>query len=139
LIACANFSIIFIKDNYGWAAGDYGLVLRTTDAGTTWIDDRNNKTYPTEFELKQNYPNPFNPNTTLSFVIGHLSFVTLKIYDILGREIAILVSEEKPAGEYEVEFNASNPASGTGLSSGIYFYVLNAGGRTLSKKMCLIK
>jgi len=130
---------IFIKDNYGWAAGPY-LVLRTTDAGTTWIDDRNNKTYPTEFELKQNYPNPFNPNTTLSFVIGHLSFVTLKIYDILGREIAILVSEEKPAGEYEVEFNANK------FSSGIYFYSLKTenlpdgkAGHSAVKKMLLLK
>ncbi|OGU46864.1 MAG: hypothetical protein A2000_10600 [Ignavibacteria bacterium GWB2_36_8] len=124
---------IFIKDNYGWAAGDYGLVLRTTDAGTTWIDDGNNKTYPTEFELKQNYPNPFNPNTTLSFVIGHLSFVTLKIYDILGKEIATVVSEEKSAGKYEIEFDGSN------LSSGIYFYELKTRSYTVTKKMVLLK
>ena len=73
-----------------------------------------------QFSLDQNYPNPFNPTTFVSFVIGHQSFVTLKVYDVLGREAATIVNEEKSAGKYTVEFNASN------LSSGVYFYRMEA-------------
>ncbi len=73
---------------------------------------------PKEIRLEQNYPNPFNPTTTLSFVITHWSFVSLKVYDILGKEVATLVNEEKFPGTYEVKFDASY------LASGIYFYCL---------------
>ncbi|MCU0413135.1 MAG: T9SS type A sorting domain-containing protein, partial [Ignavibacteriaceae bacterium] len=85
------------------------------------------------FQLFQNYPNPFNPTTTLSFVIGQSSFVSLKIYDVLGNEIATLVNEEKPVGSYEVEFDASN------LTSGVYFYRLQTGSFNQIKKMILLK
>ena len=84
--------------------------------------DRNNPQKINEFNLQQNYPNPFNPKTNIGFRIANLpdgkagfGFVTLKVFDVLGREVATLVNEEKPAGSYEVEFNASS------LSSGIYF------------------
>ena len=87
----------------------------------------------TEFKLEQNYPNPFNPTTTLSFVIGHLSFVTLKVYDVLGREVANLVNEEKQAGRYEIKFNAGK------LASGIYFYQINAGNYVQTRKMVILK
>jgi hypothetical protein len=87
----------------------------------------------TDYTLYQNYPNPFNPSTTLSFVIGQSSFVSLKIFDVLGNEIATLVNEEKPVGSYEVEFDASS------FPSGIYFYQLRAGEFIQSKKMSLIK
>ena len=69
-----------------------------------------------KFHLFQNYPNPFNPVTSIQYAVSSMQFVTLKVYDFLGREIATLVNEEKPAGEYEVEFDGGN------LSSGIYFY-----------------
>ena len=85
------------------------------------------------FNLLQNYPNPFNPSTTLSFVIGHSSFVALKVYDVIGKEVATLVNEEKPAGSYEVTWNAAN------LSSGVYFYQLKAGSYTATKKLLLLK
>ena len=89
------------------------------------------------FNLNQNYPNPFNPSTIINYQIPELSFVTLKVYDVLGNEIATLVSEELPAGEYEVEFN---PASGIrNLVSGIYFYQLKAGSFIQTKKMILMK
>ena len=78
--------------------------------------EENGVVHPTEYVLFQNYPNPFNPTTTIKYQIPELSFVTLKVYDVLGNEIATLVNEEKPVGNYEVEFNASE------LSSGIYFY-----------------
>ncbi len=88
---------------------------------------------PSEFILYQNYPNPFNPTTTLSFVIGHLSFVSLKVYDVLGNEISTLVNEEKPAGEYEINFIADN------LPSGIYFYQLKSRNYSETKSMILLK
>jgi len=92
------------------------------------------------FQLFQNYPNPFNPSTTLSFVIGQSSFVSIKIYDILGNEVAVLVDEYKPAGRYEAEFNAdSHSGKVRNLPSGIYFYQLKSGEFTATKSMMLIK
>ncbi len=93
------------------------------------------------FQLYQNHPNPFNPVTSLQYAIGSGQFVSLKVYDILGNEVATLVNEENPAGSYEVQFNAE------GLSSGIYFYQLSArtptgktdAGFIETKKMLLIK
>ncbi|RKZ00070.1 MAG: hypothetical protein DRQ13_01145 [Ignavibacteriae bacterium] len=88
---------------------------------------------PKEYKLFQNYPNPFNPTTTIKYQIPELSFVTLKVYDVLGNEIAILVNGEKPAGSYEVEWDAFS------LPSSIYFYRLQAGDFIQTKKMVLIK
>jgi hypothetical protein len=90
------------------------------------------------FRLEQNYPNPFNPATTLSFVIGHQSFVTLKVYDILGNEVATLVSKELSAGKYEVEFNAGTSRD-LSLSSGIYFYTLRSGSFIQTRKMVVLR
>jgi len=88
---------------------------------------------PTEFSLSQNYPNPFNPSTKIKFQNADVKFVSLKVYDLLGREIATLVNEEKPVGIYEVKFDA------VGLQSGIYFYRLQAGSFIETKKMLLLK
>lgn len=88
---------------------------------------------PNKYELSQNYPNPFNPSTKIKYAIPASEFVTLKIYDVLGNEVAILVTEEKPAGNYEVNFNAK------GLSSGIYFYRLQASSFVEIKKMIILK
>lgn len=88
---------------------------------------------PQEFILHQNFPNPFNPTTSLQYAIGSRQFVTLKVYDLLGREIATLVNEEKLPGFYEIEFNATN------LPSGTYFYKLQAGNYSEIKKMILLK
>jgi hypothetical protein len=93
----------------------------------------NETTVSTEFALEQNFPNPFNPATTISFSIPFSEFTTLKIFDILGNEIVTLVNEEKQAGSYLVEFNASN------LASGMYIYRLQAGSFTETKKMVLMK
>ena len=86
-----------------------------------------------KFELNQNYPNPFNPITTIKYSIRERGFVSLKIYNVLGKEIKTLVNEEKPSGNYEINFNAEN------LSSGIYFYKLQAGSFVKTKKMILLK
>jgi streptogramin lyase len=91
------------------------------------------KTLPTDFLLYQNYPNPFNPSTTIQFSIPVTAFTTLKVYDILGNEVATLVNEEKPVGTYRVEFNAKQ------LSSGVYIYRMQAGKFTASKKFTLMK
>jgi hypothetical protein len=92
---------------------------------------------PDNFKLEQNYPNPFNPATTLRFTIPDFGFITLKVYDLLGNEVATLVNEQKPAGSYEVEFSASGGAEG--LASGIYYYSLQVGSYTATKKMLLLK
>jgi len=88
---------------------------------------------PIIFSLHQNYPNPYNPMTTISYSIPKTGFVKLIIVDLLGREIKVLVNEEKPPGSYEVEFNDGK------LSSGIYFYRLQAGDYAETKKMVLLK
>ncbi|MBK7630372.1 MAG: T9SS type A sorting domain-containing protein [Ignavibacteriales bacterium] len=92
------------------------------------------------FSLEQNYPNPFNPSTTIKYNIpsvisseGKNVIVTVKVYDVMGNEIATLVNENKSVGNYEVVFNAKN------LSSGVYFYKLKVGNRAITKKMVLIR
>lgn len=88
---------------------------------------------PKAYELGQNYPNPFNPSTTIEYSVPKDAAVTLKIYDVLGKEVATLVNEQKPTGTYIVNWNASN------FSSGLYFYKLTAGEFTQTKKMFLVK
>jgi len=88
---------------------------------------------PAQFTLSQNYPNPFNPTTTIKYQIPEMSYVTIKVYDVLGKEVTTLVNREKPAGSYEVEF------IGDRLTSGIYFYQLRAGSYVDIKKMVLLK
>lgn len=88
---------------------------------------------PKNFKLSQNYPNPFNPTTTINYSVAKESSVSIKIYDLMGREVATLVNEKKEPGTYEVNFNALN------LSSGIYFYRMSAGEFTSIKKMTVLK
>lgn len=88
---------------------------------------------PNTFSLEQNYPNPFNPSTNIKFSIPERSIVTLKIYDVLGKEITTMVNEEKQAGSYTLKFD------GKELSSGLYFYTFKAGNYTSTKKMLLLK
>ncbi len=85
------------------------------------------------FTLSQNYPNPFNPSTVISFQLPVTGKVSLKVYDILGNEVAVLVDEEKPAGNYKIDFNGSN------LASGIYFYTLRTNNFVQNRKMILLK
>jgi photosystem II stability/assembly factor-like uncharacterized protein len=88
---------------------------------------------PSVFFLSQNYPNPFNPSTSIQYAISSRQFVTLKVYDVLGKEIATLVNEERIAGTYEIIFNSSS------LASGIYYYQIRAGDYVETKKMILMK
>jgi plastocyanin len=86
-----------------------------------------------EFKLDQNYPNPFNPSTNIKFQIPSSGFVSLKVYDLLGREVSTLISEYKSSGNYEIEFNASK------LTTGFYVYQLKSGSFVQTKKMLLLK
>jgi aminopeptidase N len=89
--------------------------------------------HPYEYALEQNYPNPFNPSTKIKYQIADAGFVNLQVYDVLGNEVATLISKEMQAGSYEVEFDASN------LPSGIYYYTLSAGSYMQTKKMVLLR
>ncbi len=117
-----------------YSFGNYKLLPRTDDdmvGFSTDVEDLN--ILPETYSISQNYPNPFNPSTKIQFSLPEASNVKVKIYDVLGREVARLVNEYKNAGTYTVNFNASN------LSSGIYFYSLEAGDFHTVKKMTLLK
>lgn len=102
------------------------------------VEDENNLVC--NFSLEQNYPNPFNPSTTISWQLPFSSHQTLKVYDVLGKEVATLVDEYKPAGTYEVEFNGQTGSSANKeLPSGVYFYRLQAGSFIDTKKMILLR
>ena len=98
-----------------------------------WVDIRETGNIIYKYSLKQNYPNPFNPTTQIKFQIPESSIVSLKIYNMLGQEVAELLNEIKTAGVYDVTFNAANLASGT------YFYRLQSGNFIQTKKLMLIK
>jgi len=129
-------AVCFTSITEGYAVGANNTILKFGELTSV----ENEEESPTDFSLLQNYPNPFNPSTKIRFTIPNnvilseaKNLVTLKVYDVLGNEVATLVNEEKPSGEYEVEFDAS------GLTSGIYFYQLRAGKFIGTKKMILIK
>ncbi|NCS89455.1 MAG: T9SS type A sorting domain-containing protein [Ignavibacteria bacterium] len=108
------------------------FLLKTNSEGLLTIINIEN-TFPNSFVLSQNYPNPFNPSTKISYSVPKTSFVAIKVYDVLGKEITTLVNGEKSVGDYEVEFNGRN------LSSGVYFYKMQAGDFVETKKLILMK
>ncbi|MHA2100147.1 MAG: T9SS type A sorting domain-containing protein, partial [Candidatus Kariarchaeaceae archaeon] len=119
---------IYSEGNYFWS-DSFAFYI---DSSVTAIPYEKNS-LPDKYALHQNYPNPFNPSTTINYQIPELSLVTIKIYDVLGSEVVTLVNEEKPAGYYDIEFDASI------LSSGIYIYQLKTGMFIQTKKMVLLK
>lgn len=110
-----------------------GSTFYVDDLSLALTTDINEVSLNKEFALNQNYPNPFNPSTVISYSIPVSEFVTLKIYDVLGNEVKTIVNEQKEAGKYQVEFNAS------GLTNGIYLYKLQAGEFTSVKKLTVLK
>jgi len=124
-------SVYFADEFTGWAVGSNGTVIKTVTGGLTSVSQ--STVFVNSFLLIQNYPNPFNPVTHLEFGISNLGFVTLKIYNALGQVVSTLVNESRPAGYYNVEFDGSD------LPSGIYFYKLEAGDLTETKRMILLK
>jgi photosystem II stability/assembly factor-like uncharacterized protein len=129
-----------------FVVGDEGTILRSFSGGEPVNNVAEENELPKKFKLEQNYPNPFNPSTKIKFSIPSViasgakqsQLVTLKVFDVLGNEIATLVNEELLPGEYEVEFN-DHSGEVRNLTSGVYFYTLKAGGFVQTKKMILMK
>ncbi|MCB0729343.1 MAG: T9SS type A sorting domain-containing protein, partial [Ignavibacteriae bacterium] len=121
-----------IRDNSPNASGRlnaWGVQINNSTIGIQNVSTE----IPDGFSLKQNYPNPFNPVTNIKFSVPKTGIVKLKVYDILGKEVAVLVDKQLNAGSYQADFNGSN------FSSGVYFYKLEAEGFTEVKKMMLVK
>ena len=122
--ACVSFY------NFIYVAASDGVWRGLTNEVTTGIE---NNEIPVSYKLQQNYPNPFNPTTTISYALPKTGYVTLKIYDTAGREVAQLVNQELSAGRHSVSFN------GKDLSSGVYFYRIISGEFIQTKKLILLK
>jgi M6 family metalloprotease-like protein len=135
--ACINESNIYYKvkavDTQYLTSVSSDSVMARVDGTPPQKAVAQNTTKPVEYSLMQNYPNPFNPTTTISYSVPKNGLVTLKVFDILGREVTSLVNEAKEAGIYSVTFNASN------LPSGIYFYNITSGNFIATKKLILLK
>jgi photosystem II stability/assembly factor-like uncharacterized protein len=124
----------FFDQNTGIISGYFGQVLRTTNGGGELLGIHpESNTNPEKFALSQNYPNPFNPATNIRIQMPKEGFAKLTVFDVTGKEIAVLVNEDLKVGEYNVDFNASS------LTSGVYFYKLITEGFTDVKKMMLVK
>lgn len=126
------YGVHFRDANHGCVVGESGIILTTSNGGSVSVNKISTEV-PDKFSLSQNYPNPFNPTTTIKFQIKDTRFVTLKVYDMMGKEVATLVNEKLKTGIYESKFNGGN------LTSEIYFYKLQAGNYIETKKMILIK
>ena len=131
------WSVYFVNTLTGWAAGENGTILKTTNGGNVFIGKISSE-IPPKYKLYQNYPNPFNPATKIRFDIAsdvkrQSSNVKLVVYDILGKEIHTPVNEQLQPGGYEVTIDGSN------MQSGIYFYQLIAGEFKETKKLILLK
>jgi photosystem II stability/assembly factor-like uncharacterized protein len=126
------YDIHFLDPYVGYVCGDNSIILKTTNGGFIGIEPISNE-IPKDFVLYQNYPNPFNPTTNIKFSIPKAAFVTLAVYDMLGREIQTLVNENLSPATYEVKWDAA------GFSSGIYFYKLLTPDFSLVKKMSVLK
>jgi hypothetical protein len=137
--ADSQFPSVSVSDSvvhvvwYDYRDGNYEIYYKNNPTGNITGIETIFSELPYEYRLEQNYPNPFNPTTSIEYRVGSKEYVTLKVYDLLGREVATLVNEEKPAGSYEIEFDASN------LSSGIYFYQLQTQDFAETKKMMVLK
>jgi len=127
--------IYFRDEQTGWVIGPNGLIMRTVNGGGSNISGINNdkNDLPTIFSLSQNYPNPYNPTTNITYSVATNTHVSIRIYDILGKAVSTLVNENKEPGNYRVNFN------GSGLPSGIYFYRIEAGNFSETRKMILLK
>jgi len=132
---CDDFGELAEENNLGVVSMLKGCYIDSVAYGDTSFivvsvpDDLS----PSEFNLSQNYPNPFNPSTTISYSLAQSGFVQLKVYDILGEEVSTLVNKVQSSGNYNVEFNANE------LPSGIYFYRLQSGSFSETKKLVLLK
>ncbi|MBK9098050.1 MAG: T9SS type A sorting domain-containing protein [bacterium] len=132
--AVVSWDIDMGVTNWDQNKGNY-LFFNTSDPVFVVNEEKS----PENFVLHQNYPNPFNPTTNIGFRISDGGYVSLKVYDLLGNEVATLVDEYKPAGSYEVKFNAVGTGCDLSLTSGVYFYQVKTGDFKETKKMILLK
>jgi hypothetical protein len=132
------------NDGFFDPSGTFVGAFGTTDWTANWADftpgnypvsveETGLSGIPTSFEISQNYPNPFNPSTKINYSIAEASNVRIAVFDILGREVEVLTDGFKPAGNYELTFNAEN------LPSGLYLYTFESGSTKTTKKMTLLK
>ena len=129
----SNVIALTVSDGYLFAGiSGRGVWRRSLSEMTTSVENPET-VLPAHFRLEQNYPNPFNPNTRIDYYIPQTAFVSIKVYDILGREVAQLVHEIKQPGSYSLQFDGMN------LPSGVYFYSITAGEFHQVKKMILMK
>jgi hypothetical protein len=129
--------VVLVAGNYEYRCDAHfqnGMVGSFTAEVTTGIS-RQLSSKPSAFNLEQNYPNPFNPETKIVFSIPETQSVRLNVFNVLGKEVAVLADEIKPPGKYEVSFNASD----YGLTSGIYIYQLRSGNKLATKKFTILK
>ena len=126
-------SIFFVDNNLGWVVGTDGIILKTTNGGVSFVEEKEINETPTDYSLSNNYPNPFNPSTKIKYSVPQSSQIVIKVFDVLGNEIETLVNEKKIAGTYELTWYAE------GLPSGIYFYQLQTNKLVETKKMILLK
>jgi len=127
-------SYSFTDENVDPGTYVYRLRIVDNDGSFTYSDAVSAEVEaPAKYSLEQNYPNPFNPSTTIAFTIPEASFVTLKIYNALGKEIAVLFSGNKEAGTYEMNYDAAD------IPSGIYYYTMYTNNYTQTNKMLLLK
>jgi photosystem II stability/assembly factor-like uncharacterized protein len=125
------YDVFFTDSLHGWACGSTGMILKY-NAAVIGIQNQN-QNYPQTDILHQNYPNPFNPATTIEFSIAKTSRVKITIYDVLGRELTVLLNEIRRTGNYKIKFTAER------LASGVYFYTLTTGSFTETKKLVILK
>ncbi|MBS4064561.1 MAG: T9SS type A sorting domain-containing protein, partial [Chitinophagaceae bacterium] len=128
----AASKLFFDDKGFMYVCSKNGL-YRTPNSVVTEVKNNESNKLPARYQLKQNYPNPFNPVTTINYSLPKSGVVSLKIYDILGREIKTLVNEEKSVGNYSIKFDGSN------LSNGVYFYRIQTGDFSQTKKLILLK
>ena len=143
-----NVGIFLEGVSYNWVGSEgngYTLVYAKINGKEygTYVSVEDEETIPSKFSLSQNYPNPFNPETTISYTIpsnvkSETAKVTLKVYDLLGREVATLVDEYQQAGNYNASFNVET-LHATSLPSGVYFYRLQSGSYSETKKLILLR
>ena len=126
-------SLDMVNIYIGYAVGSSGKLYKTTNGGIVSAGDRILSAVPRSYSLEQNFPNPFNPSTTIQFSVEKQQLSSLRVYNALGQEVALLIDKELPAGNYSINFDAKQ------LSSGVYFYRFISGNYSSIKKMAVVK
>ncbi len=126
-------SVFFVNSDTGWIVGSGGIILKTVTGGEVPTSITESENFPLTVRLSQNYPNPFNPLTVIRYQLSEQSQVTLRVFDLLGKEVATLVKDVQDAGYKSIEFDATN------FASGVYYYRLVAGNFVETKKLLLLR